>query len=243
MSALSCRHLSQMWRPFTAAGCALAIMVLTGGCGFMNAQAHPSASSEATSTSTSSLEATASASATTTASPSPADSAAAELAGSSDGRPASLRVSVAAARSCQPAAGTEYAPVSIVFINRSEATKQTGVSSNLRLDLSVTGGGGGNTIAVGTELASSCGDISALPSTTTLQTQNLADEHQTMTVYVVARTGPDVPDPFRGVTLELRNLRHHPDDIDSGAWTWDVRQVTVGNACPDNPNSLCVPIA
>jgi hypothetical protein len=169
--------------------------------------------------------------------------AAVELAGSSDGRPASLRVSATAARSCQTASGTEYAPVSIVFTDASEPTKQTGVSSNLRLDLSVTGGNGGERIAIGNEPASSCGDISALPSTTTLQTQNLADEHQSMTVYLVAHTGPDAPDPYRGVTLELRNLRHHPDDIDSGAWTWDVKQATVGEACPDDPNSLCVPIA
>jgi hypothetical protein len=209
----------------------------------MNAQAHPPASSEATSASTSSPEASASASATTTASPSPADSAAVELAGSSDGRPASLRVSVAAVRSCQSAADTEYMPVSIVFSNRSEPTKQTGVSSNLLLDVSVTADNGRDGIAIGNEPASSCGNVSALPSTTTLQTQNLADEHQTMTVYVVARTGPDAPDPFRGATLELRDLRHHPDDIDSGAWTWDIGQVTVGNACPDDPNSLCVPIA
>ena len=236
------RHFSPMWRSFNAAGCALAIAVLTSGCGFMNALAHPAASSEATSTSTT-PEAIASASVTTSVSPSPTDSAAVELAGSSDGRPAVLRVSVATARRCQPPSDSEYAPVSIVFSDHSEPTKQTGVSSNLLLHLSVTGGNGRGGIAIGTELASSCGNISALPSTTTLQTQNLADEHQTMTVYVVARTGPDVPDPFRGVTLELRNLRHHPDDIDSGAWTWDVRQVTVGNACPDNPNSLCVPIA
>jgi hypothetical protein len=150
---------------------------------------------------------------------------------------------VAAARSCQPASDIEYAPVSIVFTNRSEPTKQTGVSSNLRLDLSVTGGNGRDGIAIGNEPASACGNISALPSTTTLQTQNLADEHQTMTVYVVARIGPDAPHPLGGVTLQLRNLRHHPDVIDSGAWTWDVAQATVGNACPDDPNSLCVPIA
>jgi hypothetical protein len=240
VSALPCRQHSYMWRPLVAAGCALAIAVLTGGCGLVNASGQPSASSETPSIWMSSPQPSASASVTTSPSPSPADAVAVELAGSSDGRPASLRVSVTAPRSCEPASDTEYTPVSIVFADGSEPTKRTGVSSNLRLELSVTGGDG---IAIGNDPASSCGNISALPSTTWLQTQNLADEHQTMTVYVVARTGPDAPDPYRGVTLELRNLRHHPDDIDSGAWTWDVEQATTANACPDDPNSVCVPIA
>lgn len=241
MSALFRRHLVEASRPFSAAGCALAITVLTAGCGFTSAPGSPPAL-EATSTSTPPAETTASASATTAASPSPADSAAVELTGSADGRPASLRVSVAAARRCE-ASDTQYAPVSIVFTNRSAPTKQTGVSSNLRLDLSVTDGKGGDGIAIGDEPDTACGDISALPSTMTLQTQDLADEHQTMTVYVVARIGPDLPTPFQGVTLELRDLRHHPDDIDPEAWTWEVGQAAVGNACPGAPDSLCVPIA
>lgn len=241
MQALPRRHRSRGWRSPTVAGCALAITVLTGGCGFRDSPAHTAGSSEPASASTSSPEATASEGGTTSASPSPADAGAVELAGSSDGRPASLRVLVDAARGCSPAPDIQYAPVLIVFTDRSEATKQTGVSSNLLVDLSVTRGDGGGEVAIAP--SSGCGDISALSSTTTLQTQNLANEHQTMTVFVVARTSPDVPEPLRGVTLQLRDLRHHPDDIDSGTWTWDVTQTTAGEVCPDDPNSLCVPVA
>jgi hypothetical protein len=187
------------------------------------------------------------------ASPSPATSTTAELEGSLDGRPASLRVAVAAAQRGVPPdliAGdcrlapdaTEYAKVSVVFTNRSLPTKQTGVSSNLRLDLSLVGGNGPGVIAIESEPTTFCDNASVLPPTTTLQTQNLADEHQTITVYVVARTGPASADALRGVTLQLRNPRHQPDVIDSRAWTWNVGQVNTGSTCPDDPNSLCIPI-
>jgi hypothetical protein len=65
-----------------------------------------------------------------------------------------------------------------------------------------------------------------------------------MTVYVVARTSPAEPDSLHGVTLELRNPRHHPDTLDPGAWSWGwgAQHLTAGTPCADDPNSLCVPI-
>jgi hypothetical protein len=76
-----------------------------------------------------------------------------------------------------------------------------------------------------------------------LQSQDLDEEHQTMTVYVVARTDSGEPNPLHGVTLQLRNPRHHPDVIDARTWTWTIERRTGGLACAGDPNSLCVPLA
>ena len=239
-------------RRIVAGTCALAMTALTGGCGFMSASADPPTPSAALSGPTSS----------NTAAPvapvAPAGPAAADLVGSLDGRAASLAVSVDPVSSGIPPAytggvplaeecglstdTTEYVPVSVVFTGHGLPTKETPTSSNLRLDLSVAGAEGVGLIEVNVNPTDYCDDTSMLPSETTLQSQNLADEHQTMTVYVVARTSPAEPDPLHGVTLELRNPRHRPDTLDSRAWTWSVQSVTAGSACPDDPNSLCVPI-
>jgi hypothetical protein len=215
-------HPSWIRRRGATAAAALALTVLVSGCGFVNALAHPATTADVGS-------GPAPANAPASASPSPVIAAAADLAGSLDGRPASLRVAAAGAKRGVPPGlppvdcrltpdATEYAEVSVIFTNRSLPTKQTGVSSNLRLDLSVAGTNALGVIAIESGPTTPCDDTSGLPSTTTLQTQNLADEHQTITVYVVARTSPDTPDPLRGVTLRLSNPRHHPDAIDSRAW-------------------------
>jgi hypothetical protein len=216
---------------------------LTAGCGFLDAQADPPTPPVASSAPTSS----------DTAAP-----VAADLVSSLDGRAASLAVSVdpvtsgippaytggaPLAEDCGLAADTtEYAAVSVVFTGRGLPTKETPTSSNLRLDLTVAGGDGVGLIEVNVNPTDYCDGTSMLPSETTLQSQNVADEHQTMTVYVVARTSPAEPDPLHGVTLELRNPRHHPDTLDPGAWTWGVQHLTAGTPCADGPTSLCVPI-
>jgi hypothetical protein len=71
----------------------------------------------------------------------------------------------------------------------------------------------------------------------------LADERQTMTVYVVARTGPADPDPLHGVTLQVRDPRRNPDNISATPWTWNVARLTAGTPCPGVPNSLCPPLS
>ncbi len=247
MRASPSSHPSRVRRPVTAATCALVITALTSGCGFLDALAHPDTPPAAPSTPPVSSGATAS------ASPAPVATAAVDLVGSSDGRPATLDVSVGAVQRGLPHGllpekcglavdATEYTTVTVVFTNRSQPTKQTGVSSNLRLDLTVAGGNGLGLHAVDHTTTTYCEDASMLPSQTSLQSLNLAEEHQTMTVHVVARTGPTDPDPLGSVTLQLRDPRHHPDDIDSRAWTWDVQRVTAGNTCPGDPRSLCVPV-
>jgi hypothetical protein len=114
--------------------------------------------------------------------------------------------------------------------------------SNLRLDLSVAGGNSAGVIVTSSEPTADCDNTSVLPSTSTLQTQNLLSQHQTLTVYVVARVSAATPDPLRGVTVRLRNPRHHSDSLDSRDWTWNVEHTT-GSACPADPTGLCVPIA
>lgn len=88
-----------------------------------------------------------------------------------------------------------------------------------------------------------CQGAATMPAQTTVQTQDLAGEQQAFTVYVIAGTNPATPDPLHGVTLELRDLRRHPDDINARPWTWHVQRVTDGSACPGDPDSLCVPLA
>jgi hypothetical protein len=227
---------------------------LSAGCGSLGAQADTPTPSIAPTSAPPSPSPTASAPASSNA----AAAAAADLVGSFDGRAASLAAAADPVRIGVPpvdAGGTplaedcglapdttEYAKVSVVFTALGLPTKETPSSSNLRLDLSVTGGNGLGLIEVNVNPTDYCADPSVLPSETTLQSQDLADQHQTMTVYVVARTSPAASDPLHGVTLRLRNPRHHPDNLDSRAWTWGVEHVPAGSACPDDPNALCVPI-
>ena len=248
MRALPCSPGTSRLAPLFGAGAV--VLTLTGGCGFTDALAHPA---------TPSGDAGGSRSSTIVAAPAstPSAGAAAELAGSADDRPASLAVTVmrlqagvppvttvdgplAAECSLDPAV-TQYATLAIVFTDRSLPTKQRGNSSNLRLDVTTVGGDGVGVVVDSANENSYC-DGSALPTRSELQSQNLSDEHQTMTVYVVARTSPSAPEPLRGVTVQLRGLRHHPDSIDGRDWTWDVTQVTAGSACADDPHSLCVPL-
>ena len=44
-----------------------------------------------------------------------------------------------------------------------------------------------------------CEGAATMPTSTTMQTQDLADGHQTFTVYVVARTSATAPDPLHGM--------------------------------------------
>lgn len=39
-----------------------------------------------------------------------------------------------------------------------------------------------------------CRGAPTMPTQTTLQTQDIAGEHQALTVYVIARTSPSIPD-------------------------------------------------
>jgi hypothetical protein len=140
-------------------------------------------------------------------------------------------------------AATEFATLGIVFTDRSMLTKERGNSSNLRLDVT-TAGGTDVAVVVGTSTPSRyCTGAGAPPAHSELQSQNLTGEHQTMTVYVIARTSAAVPHPLQGVTVQLRDLRHHPDGIDGRDWTWNVLQVTAGSACAGDPRSLCLPLS
>jgi hypothetical protein len=229
--------------------CVLAVGALANACTSAAAHEHPAAPSGGV------------AAPDHPASPSsgsaPAPSAAADLVGSMDQRPATLAVTVGAEQRGVPplqtvtgtlpdvcgSDATEYAHVSVRFGTPWQPTKETGDSANLRVDLTVVGGSGAGILVVDPQGAGDyCSDLAALSARATLQTENLSDEHQTMEVYVLARTGSGAADPLHGVTLQLRDLRHHPDDIDAGAWTWGVQRVTAGSACPGDPNSLCVPL-
>jgi len=244
---------SSAHRRFVGAGCALFVVALTAGCS-ADAQARPAATSAAPGSSAASPEGAAPA--TPTKAPA---AAAADLAGSADDRPASLAVTLTAPQQGVPPlttmdgplaaecrldpATTEFATLGIVFTDRSTPTKERGVSSNLRLDVTTVGGSDVG-ILVDTYIPSItyCTGTAALPAQSELQSQNLSDEHQTMTVYVVARTSATVPHPLQGVTVQLRDLRHHPDGIDGRNWNWNVQRVSAGSTCPDDPRSLCVPL-
>ena len=221
MRALPSSPASRRLRRLVGVGTCAVVVALTGGCGFLDALADPAPSSGSA---TASSGATASA---TPAAATPDSAAAADLAGSADDRPASLAVSVWTApeqgvppvatvagplawAECQldPAA-TEYVTLGIRFTDPSPVTKQRGDSSNLRLDVTTVGGSHVG-VVVDTVNATSYCHGTALPAQSDLQSQNLTDEHQTMTVYVVARTTPADPDPLSAVTVQLRNLRHHP---------------------------------
>jgi hypothetical protein len=235
-------------RQVGVAACVL-VAALTGGCGpaAEHAAGAPSPAVPSTSAPGSAAPSTA-----------PALSAAADLVASSNGRPASLDVTVTSvqqgvpglstptgtvAEDCQLSPdGTEYATVTVVFTDRAPATKQEGVSSNLRLDLAVPDDSGLGVFVTSLNPTTSCDGTSVLPSQDTVQSQNLANERQTMTAYVVARRGPGDADPLQGVTLQMLDPRRNPDDISSTPWTWDIADLTAGAACPGVPNSICLPL-
>ena len=249
----SSRYSSWIRRRGAAAAWALAVTVLASGCGFVNALAHPAAGPAPSSV--------AAAHSGTTSSPStaPAPRVAADLVASSNGRPASLAVAVSPSHPGVPPFGTlngpltddchlsadavEYETLTVGFTDRGPAdTKQDDEAPNLRVDVVAPAG---SDVGVFVEDADGiyCQGAATMPTQTTVQTQDLAGEHQAFTVYVIARTSPATPDPLHGVILQLRNLRRNPDNINSRSWTWNVQRVTTGSACPGKPDSLCVPLA
>jgi hypothetical protein len=231
----------------------LALTVLASGCGFVNALAHPAADPSPSSAATSGSR--------TTSSPptAPVPVAGADLVASSNGRPASLAVAVSPPHpgvpplttqnglltdDCHLAAdAAEYETLTVGFTDRGPAdTKQDDEASNLRVDVVAPAGSG---IGVFVEDAAGiyCQGATTMPTQTTMQTQDLAGEHQAFTVYVIARTSSTTPDPLHAATVQLRNLRRHPDAINPRSWTWNVQRVTTGSACPGEPDSLCVPLS
>jgi hypothetical protein len=88
-----------------------------------------------------------------------------------------------------------------------------------------------------------CHSTPTMPVEAIFQTEDLDLEHQTLTVYVVARTSATATNPLQSATLQLHDLRHHPDDVDARAWTWTVQRLTSGSPCPGDPNSVCTPLA
>ena len=235
-----------------AAAWALALPVLASGCGFANALAHPAAVPAPSSATTTGSG--------TTGTPStvPMPVAVAALVASSNGRPASVAVAVSAPHPGVPPFATlngpltadchlptdavEYETLTVGFTDRGPAdTKQDDEASNLRVVVTAPAGSG---IGLFGEDADGiyCRGAATMPTQTTLQTQDLAGAHQAFTVYVLARTSPSVPNPLHGVTLQLRNLRRNPDDINPRPWTWNVQSVTTGSACSGDPGSLCVPL-
>lgn len=224
---------------------ALTAGALLSGCGFADALAHPAAQ-------------TPSPAPTTSAAPPSAagPSLTADLVGSVDGVTGSLAVTVSAVQPGVPPlyvagglaadcgldpATTEYLQVRVLFVSGFVDTKATRHSANLRLDVRVDGGSTAGVLLEPRILPESFCDGGGVPADAVLQTQNLSEEHQTLTLYVVARTDAGT-DPLAGATLELRDLRHHPDDIDDTDWTWGPQDVVGGSTCADDPNSLCVPL-
>jgi hypothetical protein len=143
----------------------------------------------------------------------------------------------------------EYVTVSIVFTDRGPADSKEQVhdlghviGSNLRLDLSVAGGPGLGVFDLTFKPTGYCNGDPVLPTRTTLQSQDLAGEHQSMTVYVLARIGAAGADPLQGATLQIRDPRRNPDALNPDPWTWHVERVTAGSACAGDHDSLCVPL-
>jgi len=237
-------------RRLAAVAGALAGTALIGGCGFMNALAHPAAVPAP-----SALSDPGSAAGPSTA---PAPVAAADLVASSNGRPASVAVAVSPPHPGVPPFSTqngpltddchlsadaaEYETLTVGFTDRGPAdTKEDDEAPNLRADVTAPAGSGIGVVVEDSD-GIYCQGAAAMPTQTTLQTQDLAGEHQAFTVYVVAPTGPTTPDPLRGATLQLRDLRRNPDDINHRSWTWNIQRVTTGSACPGEADSLCVPL-
>jgi hypothetical protein len=237
----------------TAGACAL--LLLTSGCGLLSSQ-EGSADPGAPTTSTSSAPPSA-------APPAAADQVAgAELtAMAAGGRPASIQVTVSPPAPGVPALGTpgglvsavcglpdeaaRYSTISVTFTDRGPDLGKLSGSSNLRADVSVDGGSG---IGVfersdaerSDDVARYC--PGALTGGTSMQTEELGQAHQTMTLYAVAPAGTAAPDPFRGSTVRIDGLRASENSITTRPWAWAVGSVTEGSACPDDPNSLCLPL-
>lgn len=131
---------------------------------------------------------------------------------------------------------TEYAEVSVAFTDRSPVTKGTR-DSNLRLDLSVAGGNGAGVIVTSSEPTADCDHTSVLPSTNTLQTQNLLYQHQTMTVYVVARTTAATPDPFTASPSSFATLATTPTPSTPGTGLGTSSTPPAAHAPPTRPSS------
>ena len=227
----------------------LAGVALLGGCDVGHASAHSAAAPPPSS----GVPTTATASPTA-----PPPAAAADLVASSNARPASLAVAVSAPQRGVPPLGTvngtlaadchlspdaaEWETLSVGFTDRGpEDTKEDDEAPNLRVDVAAPQGSGIG-VFVKDSAGIYCRGAATMPTSTTMQTQDLADGHQTFTVYVIARTGAATPDPLHGVAVELHDLRKHPDDINARSWSWNVQRVTAGSACPGEPNSLCVPL-
>lgn len=224
--------------------CALTAAVLTSGCGFANALAHPATPSYSL------PEATVSTATTTPAPPSRVVAAADLVRNSSGGRSDSLTVRVTPVRHGVPIvltpgglltqdcrldpAATRYVTVSV----RLTDYETSGVASNLHLDLATTRGAG--IVAVTVNPTDYCHGGATLPVQTSLQSVDLTDNFQTMTVYVLARTSPTDPEPLHGVTLQLRHLT---DEVDGALRSWEVQRITAGAPCPGDANSLCVPVS
>jgi len=225
---------------------ALTACILLSGCGFADALAHPQPQTPAPTTA-------GTAAPTSAAAP----SLTADLVGSVDGPTGSLAVTVSAVQPGVPPlyvagglaadcrldpATTEYRQVTVLFVSGFVDTKATRHSANLRLDLRVDDGSTAGVLLQPRILPESFCDGSDVPTDAVLQTEDLSDEHQTLTAYVVARTGDDGQDPLLGAMLELGDLRHHPNDVDGTDWTWGPQDIVGGSTCADDPGSLCLPL-
>jgi hypothetical protein len=260
MVARPCRIRAQVQRRVAATVGVLAVAALTAGCGFVSALAHPAAPPTGVAESSRLVPATSAPSSTAAVA-----SAGADLVASSYARPASLKVTVTGVQPGVPPISTmrgslavdchltadaaEYVTVSIVVTDRGPADSKEQVhdlghviGSNLRLDLSVAGGPGLGVFDLTFKPTGYCNGDPVLPTRTTLQSQDLAGEHQSMTVYVLARIGAAGADPLQGATLQIRDLRRNPDALNPDPWTWHVERVTAGSACAGDHDSLCVPL-
>jgi hypothetical protein len=260
MVARPCRIRAQVQRRVAATVGVLAVAALTAGCGFVSALAHPAAPPTGVAESSRLVPATSAPSSTAAVA-----SAGADLVASSYARPASLKVTVTGVQPGVPPISTmrgslavdchltadaaEYVTVSIVVTDRGPADSKEQVhdlghviGSNLRLDLSVAGGPGLGVFDLTFKPTGYCNGDPVLPTRTTLQCQDLAGEHQSMTVYVLARIGAAGADPLQGATLQIRDPRRNPDALNPDPWTWHVERVTAGSACAGDHDSLCVPL-
>ena len=232
-----------------------AVLVLTAGCRLGSTAGLPAPAAGSTTAPPPSSTAAAPATAAAVAPTGQPVSAAAELTSSTSGRPGTLDLTVGPLEHGAPPAGglvfdchlaedsTEYAEMTVRFVDRGNLTKKEGDLSNFRMDLSLpAASGAGVFVAEEDDPTSYCGGETALSPQTTLQSQNLSGEHEDMTVYLVARTSATHPDPLAGLTVTADHLRRNPDSISATPWTWHVTGVTAGSACPGDPDSLCVPL-
>jgi hypothetical protein len=233
-----------MRRRLLTGACALTTAALTAGCGFANALARPPTPSYTLPDAT----------VTPSATPRPPSTVVADaelVRGSFDGRTDSLPVRITPVQRGVPivlspggvlsidcrldAATTEYVTVSVRLTDHDP----TGAAANLHVDFSTTGRSAGLIAVPGTDSVDYCHGTPTLPVRASLQTVDLSDDFQTMTVYIVARTSPDDPHPLRGVTLQLRHLT---DEISGRYVSWRVQRITQGAACPGDADSLCLPV-